>query len=207
MVIGLIVIGLIMVSRDSFLGGVGDPNIVAFRTGDLNYGRDNTIAFNMNCDGGDLEIRIAHTWSTSGSCETDNYPDLFNVPGSMGGIGNLIFQGPYAGQYEVCQNTASGKKLAIYNSGDYGTETSTSIDPAREVTCADIPYCGNGVLDAGEQCDDSNTVSGDGCSSTCKVEDTCSDFRIALGAEIPQWFDGSLSRDSLGSIINNWVMC
>jgi cysteine-rich repeat protein len=28
--------------------------------------------------------------------------------------------------------------------------------------------CGNGILEAGEQCDDFNTVSGDGCDSTCR---------------------------------------
>ncbi len=31
--------------------------------------------------------------------------------------------------------------------------------------------CGNGVLDDAEGCDDGNTVSGDGCSSQCQVED------------------------------------
>ena len=31
--------------------------------------------------------------------------------------------------------------------------------------------CGNGVTDAGEECDDGNTSSGDGCSSTCQLED------------------------------------
>jgi cysteine-rich repeat protein len=30
--------------------------------------------------------------------------------------------------------------------------------------------CGNGVLQTGEQCDDGNTVDGDGCSSTCQLE-------------------------------------
>lgn len=30
--------------------------------------------------------------------------------------------------------------------------------------------CGDGVVDPGEQCDDGNTVSGDGCSSTCTIE-------------------------------------
>ena len=30
--------------------------------------------------------------------------------------------------------------------------------------------CGNGVLDPGEQCDDGNTASGDGCSATCQSE-------------------------------------
>ncbi|MCC6336090.1 MAG: DUF4215 domain-containing protein [Myxococcales bacterium] len=31
-----------------------------------------------------------------------------------------------------------------------------------------IPRCGDGVFDAGEVCDDGNTVSGDGCSSDCR---------------------------------------
>ena len=30
--------------------------------------------------------------------------------------------------------------------------------------------CGNGDLDAGEECDDHNTANGDGCSATCQVE-------------------------------------
>jgi cysteine-rich repeat protein len=33
-----------------------------------------------------------------------------------------------------------------------------------------VRYCGNGVLDPGEQCDDSNTKDGDGCSATCQIE-------------------------------------
>jgi len=32
------------------------------------------------------------------------------------------------------------------------------------------PVCGNGTTETGEQCDDGNTVSGDGCSSTCQTE-------------------------------------
>lgn len=32
--------------------------------------------------------------------------------------------------------------------------------------------CGNGVLGPNEGCDDGNTMSGDGCSATCKVENT-----------------------------------
>lgn len=34
-----------------------------------------------------------------------------------------------------------------------------------------VPYCGDGGLEALlERCDDGNTISGDGCSSTCEVE-------------------------------------
>lgn len=31
-------------------------------------------------------------------------------------------------------------------------------------------FCGDGMLDTNEECDDGNTVNGDGCSSTCKKE-------------------------------------
>jgi len=32
------------------------------------------------------------------------------------------------------------------------------------------PYCGDGIKDIEEECDDGNTVSGDGCSDTCERE-------------------------------------
>jgi len=34
------------------------------------------------------------------------------------------------------------------------------------------PACGDEVLDLGEQCDDGNITSGDGCSRTCQIENT-----------------------------------
>lgn len=43
------------------------------------------------------------------------------------------------------------------------------------VTCTNSGVCGNGVIEAGEECDDGNTVSGDGCSSTCVIDDPCGD--------------------------------
>jgi len=33
-----------------------------------------------------------------------------------------------------------------------------------------VPVCGNGVVEGSEECDDGNTISGDGCSSTCTTE-------------------------------------
>jgi len=35
-----------------------------------------------------------------------------------------------------------------------------------------LAVCGDGTLNAGEQCDDGNTADGDGCSSLCKLEAT-----------------------------------
>lgn len=36
------------------------------------------------------------------------------------------------------------------------------------------PFCGDGILDPGEQCDDGNGISGDGCRSDCTIE-SCGD--------------------------------
>ena len=33
-----------------------------------------------------------------------------------------------------------------------------------------VPLCGNGILENGEECDDGNTIDGDGCSSICEEE-------------------------------------
>jgi TonB family protein len=67
---------------------------------------------------------------------------------------------------------------------DPGSETpdpgpgSGSGDPTAIGTCTENcgdappadPVCGNGSVEAGEQCDDGNTADGDGCSSTCRIE-------------------------------------
>jgi cysteine-rich repeat protein len=42
--------------------------------------------------------------------------------------------------------------------------------PSSDAATIDAGLCGNGRLDPGEECDDGNTVSGDGCSSQCKLE-------------------------------------
>lgn len=43
------------------------------------------------------------------------------------------------------------------------------------VVDATAPVCGDGVVDSTEECDDGNTVSGDGCSDICELETVCDD--------------------------------
>jgi cysteine-rich repeat protein len=43
------------------------------------------------------------------------------------------------------------------------------FDGDGNIVCSHV--CGNGVLDAGERCDDGNTRAGDGCSAACQLED------------------------------------
>lgn len=45
------------------------------------------------------------------------------------------------------------------------------------------PFCGDGHIDLGEQCDDGGSISGDGCSSVCAVEGRCGDARVDLGEQ------------------------
>ncbi len=46
---------------------------------------------------------------------------------------------------------------------------------------AAMPECGNGRLEAGEQCDDGNTTDGDGCSAGCEREAYCGDGNVDEG--------------------------
>ncbi|MFC1921128.1 thioredoxin domain-containing protein [Chloroflexota bacterium] len=70
----------------------------------------------------------------------------YNDPLVCGGDGQCVAQ-------DICQCT----------DGSTGINCNTPTTP-----------CGNGILDPGEECDDSNTTSGDGCSSACTIEVLCS---------------------------------
>ena len=39
------------------------------------------------------------------------------------------------------------------------------------ISCEAEPYCGDGILDPGEECDDGNNIDGDGCDANCTVEE------------------------------------
>jgi cysteine-rich repeat protein len=49
-----------------------------------------------------------------------------------------------------------------------GTEYSPYSNIANAVT-EQVPFCGNSIVETGEQCDDGNSVSGDGCENNCTL--------------------------------------
>ena len=56
------------------------------------------------------------------------------------------------------------------------------------------PLCGNGRLDPGEDCDDGNTLSGDGCDQLCQLECSYTDCPWPpYGTRTPVCGDGILS--------------
>ena len=71
---------------------------------------------------------------------------------------------------------ASNPSLAGLPAGTYYVHVESSSLSVIPFYVLDIslkaPACGDGIVQvaSGEQCDDGNTTSGDGCSSTCKIE-------------------------------------
>jgi len=66
------------------------------------------------------------------------------------------------------QNSENGFNVNI-NASDSNTEAVGHTAKFVKTVAKDI-VCGNGILEAGEACDDANTRNGDGCNSVCKIE-------------------------------------
>ncbi len=101
---------------------------------------------------------------------------LLEFPGCSGGTGTVI---PGAGLQcdDSAQNLAgNGNNNSILDSGDFEctiqfpTPFSTALAAINAFCEGQSSVCGNGVVESGEQCDDDNTVNGDGCSASCQVE-------------------------------------
>ncbi|MFH2005549.1 MAG: DUF4215 domain-containing protein [bacterium] len=60
----------------------------------------------------------------------------------------------------------AGETYYIVVDGYQGAISNYTLD----LTCDTAITCGDGAVDAGEQCDDSNTTACDGCSATCQLE-------------------------------------
>ena len=58
--------------------------------------------------------------------------------------------------------------------GGCGDNNSSSHDE-------NLPYCGNGMIEGTEQCDDGNTMDGDGCSATCQSESSSTPLNPVCG--------------------------
>ncbi len=63
-----------------------------------------------------------------------------------------------------------GATFAAFVDG-YGT--SNQAGPYTLTATLEPSVCGNGALEVGEQCDDGNTVGGDGCDAACQLEPGC----------------------------------
>jgi cysteine-rich repeat protein len=72
-----------------------------------------------------------------------------------------------ASNYTITATPSNGTVVcSLLNSS--GTIANSNISNLSASCIA--PICGNGIIESGEQCDDADTFSGDGCSSLCQIE-------------------------------------
>jgi cysteine-rich repeat protein len=85
---------------------------------------------------------------------------------AVGNNGNFVFTTPIAsgGTYDVTILTQPSAHCSVAANGS-GPVTNANITGVT-ITCS---LCGNGVLDAGEACDDANTITTDACTNTCTL--------------------------------------
>jgi cysteine-rich repeat protein len=62
-----------------------------------------------------------------------------------------------------------------------GGLTCTDACQTVDTSGCDPAVCGDGIQSLGEECDDGNSVSGDGCSATCTVEECDAAAALAVG--------------------------
>ncbi len=135
---------------------------------------------------------------------------VFFKIGSKGG--SLIVSGRgSAWPYQITQPQGPISARFTVGSDVYCTEFSTfernqvgkviakhAPPPASCTTTA--PTCGNGTIEPGEECDDSNTTSGDGCSNTCQLENAS-----AVCAGVPSISGTSVASVRVASGLSNPV--
>jgi cysteine-rich repeat protein len=83
---------------------------------------------------------------------------------------------------------------------DIETTADTDADTTDATEDTGTSECGNGMLEAGEECDDGNLESMDGCSSTCQSESgmvpiPCNGTIYACGDMVDNDRDGSIDLD------------
>jgi cysteine-rich repeat protein len=78
-------------------------------------------------------------------------------------IGALVVPPVGAGYLASAATSGLAQALDDYNTGATGPG---HCDGVGKPECA----CGDGVIHAPEECDDGNTVNGDGCNSVCRIE-------------------------------------
>ncbi|MGB5213658.1 MAG: DUF4215 domain-containing protein, partial [Anderseniella sp.] len=112
-----------------------------------------------------VQVRQGGTWVDA--------PGLTITPTYAGDDGNGF------NTYVLDFDPTVGDAIRIYGPPG-GAKYFTSVGEL-EVYAPEL--CANGVLDAGEACDDGNTTNGDGCSATCEIEPppVCGDGKINPG--------------------------
>jgi cysteine-rich repeat protein len=133
-----------------------------------------------------------HSWSVRSSLD-DFASDiaLFTVPD------DILFRTQTIPLPAPFQSLTTAVELRIFGFAAEFPGGTWRVDNVRLIGEIERP-CGNGILDAGEQCDDGNRTGGDGCSAACTLAlVTRFSFPGAVGAELT--FAADLTDAALAS--------
>jgi cysteine-rich repeat protein len=156
----------------------GDPIVVAdgfnFVAADITVYGDDLIGFPASCINNGVGRADLVFRADLAAGETVNVVDF--------GSADLIFKvlaGGVCGGTTACASavdlneTTTGASYTATAAGSvYIVVETVSATPGSKAIDLDfvINPCGDGVLDAGQTCDDGNNASGDGCAATCTIE-------------------------------------
>lgn len=104
---------------------------------------------------------------------------------------------------------------AIGGGGGGSCDPLADPDQCKGPPAAPAYACGNGVVEASEQCDDGNTTSGDKCSATCKLEQVLIPPGIFTGMRIsgetqivpPDPVKTEMLRDGRNRTVGSFKLC
>ncbi len=93
--------------------------------------------------------------------------------------------------------------------GNYpGIGSRVQANDGHFVTVTLVSLCGNGTLDAGEQCDDGNLVGGDCCSGTCQFESSSTVCRPSAGpCDLAENCTGSSGSCPANGFVSSSTVC
>lgn len=118
------------------------------------------------CAGTPLDCTFLDSECTTGQCDSLN-GECVSVNSNEGGPCD---DGNACNANDVClSGICSACGNASIDAG-CGETCDPPISGSCDATCQSVT-CGNGIVQTGEECDDGNSKSGDGCSSSCQFED------------------------------------
>lgn len=110
---------------------------------------------------------------------TGSFQQTVAKPGVQ--IGSFTWAGFPGNPYLMADGTLDGGDYVIANSPQddpvgrtvtlVGFNTMPMHYSAGPLSCEAAHFCGDGILDPGEECDDGNNINGDGCDANCTIED------------------------------------
>jgi cysteine-rich repeat protein len=100
--------------------------------------------------------------------------------GSCAALVQVACNDDFNGTYSSISDTLTAGNY-ILRVGSYNTTTEGTFSIVYDLNLTNI--CGDGILENTEECDDENTTNGDGCNSTCKIENAASITGVAINRD------------------------